>query len=83
MQSLFFVVLFRKQTRDMVLHWLEVLLPQRLPFLPLGSSPARALHLFIENKIADFQDGVSKRAAAQAADSRCAEFPAYVVLQGA
>lgn len=71
LQSLFFVVLFRKQTRDTVLDWIEAALPRRLPFLPLDSSPARALHLFITRKIEGFQEGVATRAAAQAADSRC------------
>ena len=71
MQSLFFIALFRKQTRDAVLDWVEWLMPARIPFLPLRNPPARAMHLFITGHIQAFQDGVAKRAAARAADKRC------------
>ena len=70
MQSLFFVALFRKQTRDAVLDWVEWLMPARIPFLPLRNPPARAMHLFITGHIQAFQDGVARRAAARAVDKR-------------
>ena len=70
MQSLFFIALFRRQTRDVVLKWVERVLPARIPFLPLRNPPARAMNLFITGHIQAFQDGVAKRAAARAADHR-------------
>ena len=70
MQSLFFIALFRRQTRDVVLRWVERVLPARIPFLPLRNPPARAMNLFITGHIQAFQDGVAKRAAARAADHR-------------
>ena len=80
MQSLFFVVLFRRQTRDVLLDWLEQALPRRLPFLAPDRSPARALHVFIARKIEDFQSGVAHRAAARAADSRCTGIYIYIYI---
>ncbi len=76
MQSLFFIALFRRQTRDVVLKWVERVLPARIPFLPLRNPPARAMNLFITGHIQAFQDGVAKRAAARAADHRYVAGPA-------
>ncbi|GAB4819394.1 hypothetical protein N2152v2_006440 [Parachlorella kessleri] len=68
-QVAFFVALFRRETREGVFVFLERLVPDVLPFLKLnGLTPAQALHRMVNDRIADFQEGVARRAAARAAD---------------
>jgi hypothetical protein len=54
-QSLFFVALFRRATRERILGALERLLPQRIPGLQLQRTPAEELHGYIERSIVKFQ----------------------------
>lgn len=78
MQTLVLVALFRQQTREKIIAWIEWVLPDRIPglwgYLGLTATPAELLHDYIRRRIAEFQAGVSKRAAAQALDTRCADF---------
>lgn len=70
-QTAFFVALFRQQTRERVFDLLERVVPDVLPFLHLGGlTPAQAAHQLVNQKIGEFQEGVARRAAAQAADPR-------------
>jgi hypothetical protein len=70
-QALFFVGLFRKESREVILGWAEWVLPPYIPGLALGAqSPAQALHALLARKIDEFQQGVARRAAARAADNR-------------
>lgn len=70
-QAAFFIALFREASRERILASLERTLPSRLPIgLPgvsNGTTPAQALHTYINSSIASFQDGVARRAAARAA----------------
>lgn len=70
LQAAALVAIFRRESRDAILAWLERVLPARLPLLPGRLAPAAALHAFINARIGAFQSGVARRAAAHAADSR-------------
>ena len=74
MQTLVLVALFRQQTREKIIAWIEWVLPDRIPglwgYLGLTATPAELLHDYIRRRIAEFQEGVTRRAAAQALDSR-------------
>lgn len=67
-QAAFFVLLFRRQSRERLLHLLDLLLPARLPML--GGSPAQLLNATLARRIAEFQAGVARREAARVADPR-------------
>ncbi|PSC74979.1 Vacuole membrane 1 [Micractinium conductrix] len=70
-QTAFFVALFRQTTRERLFDVLERVVPDVLPFLHLnGLTPAQAAHALVNYRIRDFQEGVARRAAAQAADPR-------------
>lgn len=71
-QAAFFVALFRKDTRDMIMQWVQWALPTRIPLLTLHQSPAHFLQSFVDNRIHSFQSGVDRRAAARQADPRYA-----------
>ena len=70
-QAAFFVALFRKDTRDTIMQWVQWALPTSIPFVTLQHTPAQLLQSFVDNRIQGFQDGVDKRAAARQADARC------------
>lgn len=76
MQALVLVSVFRQQTRDRLMEWLEWALPDRVPFLwdRLGytATPAQMLHATVVGKIRGFQAGVARRQAAARLDRRCA-----------
>lgn len=69
-QAAFFVALFRKETRDVMMQWVQWALPTSIPGITLNHTPAHFLHSFVTNRIQNFQDGVDRRAAAQGADPR-------------
>lgn len=71
-QSAFFVALFRRETREVLLSMIEAAFPTYIPGFSTrgGVTPAQTLHKGINNRIADFQEGVARRAAAAAADQR-------------
>jgi len=69
-QAAFFVALFRKETRDVIMHWVQWALPISIPGLRLQQTPAQFLHSFVTNRIQSFQDGVDRRAAARGLDPR-------------
>ncbi len=69
-QAAFFVALFRKETRDVIMHWVQRALPTSIPGLRLQQTPAQFLHSFVDNRIQSFQDGVDRRAAARGLDPR-------------
>lgn len=69
-QAAFFVALFRKETRDVIMHWVQWALPTSIPGLRLQQTPAQFLHSFVTNRIQSFQDGVDRRAAARGLDPR-------------
>lgn len=70
-QTAFFVAIFRQQTRERVFDFLERLVPDVLPFLHLnGLTPMQAAHQLVNQRIREFQEGVARRAAAQALDPR-------------
>ncbi|KAL3138829.1 hypothetical protein ABBQ32_005664 [Trebouxia sp. C0010 RCD-2024] len=73
-QAAFFVALFRKDTRDMIMQWVQWALPTSIPFLTLHQTPAQFLQLFVDNRIQSFQAGVDRRAAARQADPRYVNF---------
>ena len=74
MQTLVLVALFRQQTREKIIAWIEWVLPDSIPglwdYLRLTATPAELLHDYIRRRIGDFQEGVNRRAAAQALDTR-------------
>lgn len=74
MQSAVMVAVFRKESRNAILAWLQRSLPTWLPSLPGmgGRPPAVALTQFVNSRIGAFQSKVAKRAAASALDTRCA-----------
>ena len=76
MQALVLVSVFRQQTRDRLMEWLEWALPDRVPLLwdRLGytATPAQMLHAAVVGKIRGFQAGVARRQAAAQLDRRCA-----------
>lgn len=63
-------MLFRKASRDAILTALESILPTSLPVLHLASPPAHELRLFIDRSIVKFQNRVSAKVAAHAAETR-------------
>lgn len=65
------MALFRKDTRDLIMQWVQWALPTSIPLLPLHQTPAHFLQSFVDNRIQSFQHGVDRRAAAQQADPRC------------
>ena len=69
-QAAFFIALFRKETRDMIMQWVEWALPTSIPGLKLQQTPAQFLHSFVTHRIQSFQDGVDRRAASRRADPR-------------
>ena len=69
-QAAFFVALFRKETRDVIMHWVQWALPTSIPGLRLQQAPAQFLYSFVDNRIQSFQDGVDRRAAARGLDPR-------------
>jgi len=69
-QTAFFVALFRKETRDVIMHWVQWALPTSIPGVTLQQTPAQFLHSFVTNRIQSFQDGVDRRAAARGLDPR-------------
>ncbi|KAL6751502.1 hypothetical protein V8C86DRAFT_2777070 [Haematococcus lacustris] len=69
-QSVFFVTLFRRQTRDVLLTWIESVLPHRIPGLPLPRTPAQELQAFVDRSIAAFQAKVLAKAAEQQMEQR-------------
>lgn len=64
------MAIFRRESRDAILAWLQRRLPAHIPFLPGRVAPAAALHSFINSRISGFQNSVARRAAAHAADGR-------------
>ncbi|KAG2502028.1 hypothetical protein HYH03_000522 [Edaphochlamys debaryana] len=62
-QVVFFLSLFRRDTREAILAWLEGVLPSRL-------LPAHELHLFINRSIAKYQAKVLAKGAAALAEQR-------------
>ena len=78
-QAAFFVALFRKDTRDLIMQWVQWALPTSLPLLSLQQTPAHFLQSFVNNRIQSFQDGVDRRAAAQQADPRCADSACHMM----
>mmetsp|Transcript_1231 Transcript_1231/g.3656 ORF Transcript_1231/g.3656 Transcript_1231/m.3656 type:complete len:454 (+) Transcript_1231:332-1693(+) len=72
MQSAVMVAVFRKESRNAILAWLQRSLPTWLPSLPGmgGRPPAVALTQFVNSRIGAFQSKVAKRAAASALDTR-------------
>lgn len=82
-QAALLVALFRKETRQGLMHWTMWALPSQIPGIPLQQPPAQLLDAFITDKIKQFQDGVDRRAAVRPTDHRCeqaqfAETPALV-----
>ena len=75
MQALVLVSVFRQQTRDRLMEWLEWALPDRVPLLwdRMGytATPAQMLHAAVVGKIRGFQAGVARRQAAAQLDRRC------------
>ncbi len=75
MQALVLVSVFRRQTRERLIEWLEWALPARVPLLwdRLGytRTPAQMLHAAVVGKIRGFQAGVARRQAAAQLDRRC------------
>eukprot|EP00199_Chlamydomonas_sp_CCMP681_P002152 CAMPEP_0119112770 /NCGR_PEP_ID=MMETSP1180-20130426/41649_1 /TAXON_ID=3052 ORGANISM="Chlamydomonas cf sp, Strain CCMP681" /NCGR_SAMPLE_ID=MMETSP1180 /ASSEMBLY_ACC=CAM_ASM_000741 /LENGTH=424 /DNA_ID=CAMNT_0007100469 /DNA_START=92 /DNA_END=1366 /DNA_ORIENTATION=- len=67
-QSLFFVALFRRTSREALLRWLDRLLPHHLP--GLARPPAHELRAFIDKSIHKFQVQVTAKAAAHQAGSQ-------------
>ena len=80
-QAAFFVALFRKDTRDLIMQWVQWALPTSIPLLSLHQTPAHFLQSFVDNRIQSFQDGVDRRAAAQQADPRCADSARHMLCQ--
>lgn len=58
LQSIFFVLLFRRASREALLEALEQLLPTKVPYLHLSSPPAQMLHHYVNSQIAKFQEHV-------------------------
>ncbi|EFJ52831.1 hypothetical protein VOLCADRAFT_120213 [Volvox carteri f. nagariensis] len=70
-QVVFFVAVFRRDSREAILAWLEGVLPSRLPGQQPGShSPAREVHLFINRSIAKYQSKVLAKSAEHMAGRR-------------
>ncbi|KAG2439395.1 hypothetical protein HXX76_004752 [Chlamydomonas incerta] len=77
-QTLFFVSVFRRHSREAILAWLERALPARLPGLWSGGdggaaaalSPAHELHVWINKSIAKYQAKVLAKSAAHLAEKR-------------
>ncbi|KAG2445331.1 hypothetical protein HYH02_008797 [Chlamydomonas schloesseri] len=75
-QTLFFVSVFRRHSREAILAWLERALPARLPGGGLWGgaasalSPAHELHLWINKSIAKYQAKVLAKSAAHLAEKR-------------
>lgn len=80
-QAAFFVAIFRRDSREAVMNALERVLPAKLPFLHLQSSPAQALHQLVNRQIVNFQARVATRAAAHRAETQWFWQRALSVLQ--
>ncbi len=87
-QTGFFVLLFRRQSRDMLMHWLDLVLPRRVLFFTssiIGDSgevvsPAHLLNATLSRRIAEFQAAVAHREAARHADPRCVGFVGFLFV---
>ena len=79
MQALVLVSLFRQQTRDKLMEYVEWCLPDRIPWLwdRLGyrQTPAQLVHSAIVSKIGAFQASVARRQSVSHADQRCGAGP--------
>ena len=74
MQALVLVSVFRQQTRDKLVEYIEWCLPDRIPWLwdRMGyrHTPAQMVHNAIVSKIGAFQAGVARRQSASHQDPR-------------
>ena len=74
MQALVLVSVFRQQTRDKLVEYIEWCLPDRIPWLwdRMGyrATPAQMVHNAIVSKIGAFQAGVARRQSASHQDPR-------------
>lgn len=69
-QAALLVALFRKETRNGLMHWLMWALPSHIPGLSMQQAPAAFLDSFVTDKIKSFQDSVDRRAAVRSTDTR-------------
>ena len=80
MQALVLVSLFRQQTRDKLMEYVEWCLPDRIPWLwdrmRYRQTPAQMVHSAIVNKISSFQASVARRQSVSRSDQRCGAVPA-------
>jgi len=74
MQALVLVSVFRQQTRDKLMEYVEWCLPDRIPWLwdhmKYSQTPAQMVHSAIVNKISAFQASVASRQSAAHSDQR-------------
>ena len=74
MQAVVLVSVFRQQTRDKLIEYVEWCLPDRIPWLwdHMGyrQTPAQMVHSAIVSKISAFQAGVARRQSAAHSDPR-------------
>jgi hypothetical protein len=74
MQAVVLVSVFRQQTRDKLIEYIEWCLPDRIPWLwdHMGytQTPAQMVHSAIVSKISAFQAGVARRQSAARSDPR-------------
>ena len=74
MQALVLVSVFRQQTRDKLMEYIEWCLPDRIPLLwdRMGyrQTPAQMVHSAIVNKISSFQASVARRQSVSRTDQR-------------
>lgn len=74
MQAVVLVSVFRQQTRDKLIEYIEWCLPDRIPWLwdymGYRQTPAQMVHSAIVSKISAFQAGVARRQSAAHSDPR-------------
>ena len=74
MQAVVLVSVFRQQTRDKLIEYIEWCLPDRIPWLwdymGYRQTPAQMVHSAIVSKISAFQAGVARRQSAAHSDHR-------------
>ena len=79
MQALVLVSLFRQQTRDKLMEYIEWCLPDRIPWLwdRMGyrQTPAQMVHSAIVDKIGAFQASVARRQSVSRSDQRSGVLP--------
>ncbi len=79
MQALVLVSVFRQQTRDKLMEYIEWCLPDRIPWLwdRMGyrQTPAQMVHSAIVDKIGAFQASVARRQSVSRSDQRSGVFP--------